>query len=145
MQFSQFGRQLLIDGRESLLSIDDEKKKIAFAQRVLGSASHPLRPPPFSGAENSAGIPQDERAFAAIALCREAVSRDPRLIMNNCNFPAKETIEQCRLAYVWPADNRYVRQHVVLTHQCGPHLRFGRMCVPFGLQLPDPVCNINDP
>src|ERR1051326_3990418 len=92
MQFSQFGRQLLIDGRESLLSIDDEKKKIAFAQRVLGSASHPLGQLRFSGAENSAGIPQGERAFAASAPCREAVPGDPRLIMNNCNFAAKEPI-----------------------------------------------------
>jgi hypothetical protein len=34
---------------------------------------------------------------------------------------------------------------VGLIHQSIPHLGFRRMCVAFGLQLTNAVCNINDP
>ena len=65
--------------------------------------------------------------------------------MNNRNFPANKTIEQCGLAYIRPSDNRHVRQRMGLIHQSIPHLGFCRMRVAFGLQLTDAVCNIKDP
>jgi hypothetical protein len=67
------------------------------------------------------------------------------LIMNNRNFPASKTVEQRRLAYIRPSDNRHLGQQVALILESGPHLRFRRMRVAFCLQLSHTVCNVNDP
>src|SRR5215470_367096 len=94
VRFSQHSRQFFIDRRQTFLSINDEKKKVAFAQRVFGDVRHLLGQFGFASAENPAGVRQCERAFAASTGCRKAVARDPGLTMNNRNFPASKTVEQ---------------------------------------------------
>jgi hypothetical protein len=65
--------------------------------------------------------------------------------MDNRNFPADKTVEQRRLAYVRPSDNRHVGRRVGVIHQSSLHLGFRRMRVAFGLQLTHAFCNVNDP
>src|SRR6516225_782642 len=105
VRFSQHSRQFAIDRRQAFLAVNDEKKKVALAQRVFGDVLHFVRQLRFAYADNSARVPKCERAFAASTRCRKPVPRNPGLIMNDCNFPASETVEQRRLAYIRPSDN----------------------------------------
>src|SRR5262245_52332435 len=105
VRFSQHSRQLLIDRRQAFLSIDDEKKKVAFSQRVFGDVLHLLGQFGFACAENPAGVPQCKRAFAANTGCRKPVARDPGLVMNNRNFSASQTVETRRPAYIRTSEN----------------------------------------
>src|SRR5262249_24122358 len=102
---------------QAFLGVNDEKKKVAFAQRVFCDVLHLLRQFGFAYADNSARVPKCEWAFAASTGCRKAVTRDPGLIMNNRNFPASKTVEQRRLAYIRPSDNRDVGQSCRVTHR----------------------------
>src|SRR5262245_50994007 len=125
--------------------MNDEKNKIALAQCIFSGVPYLLGQFRFARAEDPASVPQCERALAASADCRKPVTRDPRLIMNNCNFPPKETIKQSGLAYIRPSKNRHVRQRVAVIHESSQHLRFGRMLVTVCLQLTHALCDINDP
>ena len=55
-RFAQHPRQFLIDWRQTFLSVDNEKKKITLAERVLGGVSHLPGQFGLAGAENSTGI-----------------------------------------------------------------------------------------
>jgi hypothetical protein len=145
LRFAQHPRQFRIHWRQTFLSVDNEKEKITLAQGVLGGVPYLLGQFGFACAENPAGVPKCEWPLAASAGCRKPVARDPGLIMNNRNFPANKTVEQRRLAYVGPSDNRHVGQRVRVIHQSSQHLWFRRMRVAFGLQLTHAVCNVDDP
>lgn len=64
--------------------------------------------------------------------------------MNDGNLPADQTIEQRRLAYVWPADDRDARHIRLAVHRLNKSLLLAlRMRVPFGLQLAHTVKDVN--
>src|SRR5205823_949067 len=104
--FAKYACQLLIDRRQAVLCIDNEKEKIALAQRFLCGATH-LRTQfiPRLRDRHPAGVPQRERALAASANRRNPITCDSGLIMNDGNLPADQTIEQRGLTYVWPPDD----------------------------------------
>src|ERR1700751_1434203 len=86
--FAQHSRQFLINWRQTFLRVDDEKKKIALAQRVFGGVPYLLGQFGFACAENSPSIPHGEWALATSAGCRKPVARDSGLVMNNRDLPA---------------------------------------------------------
>jgi hypothetical protein len=144
-RLAQHARQFFIDGRQSFLRIDNEEQKIAVVERFLCGATHlAAQFVPRLRDRQPAGIPQRERTRAAIANCGNPVACDSRLIMNNGNLPADQTIEQRGLAYVRPADDCDIWQDVRVVHRSGPNLGFRRVGMARSLQLPDTVCDVND-
>ena len=83
---SQRPREILVDGREAVLGIDNKQKKVARVERLVRGLAHLRHEVLFARTENSAGVPNRERLFSARTDCRDSIARDPGLIMNDRDF-----------------------------------------------------------
>ncbi len=117
VSLAQSSGEFLVNRRKSFFRIDHEQKKIAFARSFLGGMTHLRGQFHFARAKNSAGVPKIERPLRACANCRKPVARYARLIMNDSNLPADESIEQCRFSNVLAPDDRDVRRFVLAVHR----------------------------
>src|SRR5438552_12673411 len=104
-RFTQRAREIAIDGRETVFSIDYKQEKIAFAQGAFRGLTYLDREFFFTGAKNSAGVPECERLFSARTDCRDPVARNPGLIVNDGDFAANQAIEECRLPDIRTSDD----------------------------------------
>jgi hypothetical protein len=64
----------------------------------------------FTGPENPAGVPQNERPCAASTNRGNAIARNSGLIMNNRYFSADQTIKERRFTNIWSTNNCDARQ-----------------------------------
>ena len=114
---AQRAREIFVDRREPLLGIDHEQKKIAFIQRLLRGLLHLGSELFFAGAKNSARVPNRERFFSARADRRDSVARDSRLIVNDRDLPADQSIKQRGLSDIWATNDRNAWQFRLSVHR----------------------------
>src|SRR5438270_11232477 len=92
-RFAQRACEFFVDWRQSVLCINNEQKKIAFAQRLLGGAANLIGEVFFARAENSAGVPKHKRFLSASADRRDSIACDSGLIVNDGDFSTDEPIK----------------------------------------------------
>src|SRR6266508_4574736 len=101
---------LVVDLRKTVLRVEQKKENVGIVNSGLDSVANLHGQFRFTGASDTAGIPDNKWLSSARADSRDAVTRDSGLIMHDGDAAPNQSIKQGGFAYVRPADDRDVRQ-----------------------------------
>jgi len=113
VRLAQDAREFLIDRRQTVFRIDQKKQDVAFANGFLNCVSNLGGQFRFARAGDTACVPHNKWLSSARADSRDAIARDPGLVMYDGDAAANQSVKQGGFAYVRPANDRDVRQIIL--------------------------------